>query len=56
MILKRNKEFNDKCQALKNRIQILKKEEEVYKNQLRYIKKREQQDRLIQNDKIKIKI
>ena len=56
MILKRNKEFNDKCQALKNRIQILKKEEEVYKNQLRYIKKREQQDRLIHNDKIKIKI
>ena len=56
MIQKRNKEFNNKCRTLKNRIQILKKEEENYKNQLKYIKKREEQDRLIQNDKIKIKI
>ena len=55
-IQKRNKEFDHKCQALKNRIQILKKEEENYRNQLKYIKKREEQDRLIQNDKIKIKI
>ena len=56
MIQKKNKEFNNKCAALKNRIQILKKEEENYRNQLKFIKKREEQDRLIQNDKIKIKI
>ena len=56
MIQKKNKEYNNKCFALKNRIQILKKEEEIYKNQLKNIKRKEQQDRQIQNDKIKIKI
>ena len=40
MIQKKNKEFNNKCSALKNRIQILKKEEENYRNQLKYIKKK----------------
>lgn len=56
MIQKKNKDINKKCYALRNRIQILKKEEEIYKNQLKNIKKKEQQDRIIQNDKIKIKI
>ena len=56
MIQKKNKEYDNKCIALKNRIQILKKEEEIYKNQLKNIKRKEQQDRQIQNDKIKIKI
>ena len=56
MIQKKNKEFDNKCNALRNRIQILKKEEEIYKNQLKYIKKKEEQDRIIQNDKIKMKI
>ena len=45
-----------KCNALKNRILILKQEEEIYKKQLRYIKKREEMDRIIQNDKIRTKI
>ena len=56
MIQKKNKDINKKCYALRNCIQILKKEEELYKNQLKNIKKKEQQDRIIQNDKIKIKI
>lgn len=55
MIQKKNKDINKKCYALRNRIQILKKEEEIYKKQLRNIKRKEQQDRIIQNDKIKIK-
>ncbi len=55
MIQKKNKDINKKCYALRNRIQILKKEEEIYKKQLRNIKRKEQQDRIMQNDKIKIK-
>jgi hypothetical protein len=41
---------------LRNRIQNLKKEEEIYKNQLKNMKKKEKQERMIQNDKVKIKI
>ena len=56
MIQKKNKDINRKCYALRNRIEILKKEEEIYKKQLKNIKKKEQQDRIIQNDKTKIKM
>lgn len=56
LIKKKNREFDIKCNALRNRIQNLKKEEEIYKNQLKNMKKKEIQERMIQNDKVKIKI
>ena len=56
LIKKKNREFDIKCKALRNRIQNLKKEVEIYKNQLKNMKKKEIQERMIQNDKVKIKI
>ena len=40
LIKKKNREFDIKCNALRNRIQNLKKEEEIYKNQLKNMKKK----------------
>jgi hypothetical protein len=56
MVRKKNKDINDKCKALFNRINIIKKEEEIYKKQLKNIKKREKQDRIIQFQKNKMKL
>ena len=56
MIQKKNKEYDSKCNTLKNRIRVLKKEEQIYKKQLKNIKKREKQDKVIQDNKIKIKL
>ena len=52
---KKNKLFDDKYNALKNRIEILKREEQIYKNQLKNLKNKERKDNLIQFDKMKIK-
>ena len=35
MIQKKNKEYDSKCNTLKNRIRVLKKEEQIYKKQLK---------------------
>ena len=56
MVKKKNKDIDDKCKALVNRIHILKKEEEIYKKQLKNIKKREKQDQIIQSHKNKMKL
>lgn len=56
MVRKKNKDIDDKCKALVNRIHILKKEEEIYKKQLKNIKKREKQDKIIQVQKNKMKL
>jgi hypothetical protein len=50
-----NKEFEDKCLKLKNRIQRLKVEEEDYRKKLRNHIKREEQDKLIKDDKERLK-
>lgn len=52
---KRNKEIYEKYNALKNRIKILKREDQIYKNQLMNIKNKERKDKMIQFDKIKLK-
>lgn len=51
-----NKEFEDKCLKLKNRIQRLKIEEEDYKKKLRNHMKREEQDKIIKNDKERLRL
>lgn len=54
-VQKNNKEFDEKYNTLKNRIEILKREEEIYKNQLNNIKRKEEKEHMIQVDKMKIK-
>lgn len=51
-----NKEFDDRYTTLKNRIEILKREEKIYKNQLKIIKMKEQKEQRIQIDKIKLRL
>lgn len=51
-----NKEFEDKCLKLKNRIQRLKVEEEDYRKKLRNHMKREEQDKIIRNDKERLRL
>ena len=51
-----NKEFEDKYTTLRNRIEILKREDQIYKNQLNNIKRKERKEQMIQADKIKIKL
>ena len=54
-IEKNNKEFDYKYRALKHRIEILKREEEIYRNHLKSIKRKEQREHMVQIDKMKIK-
>ena len=51
-----NKEFEERCIKLKNRIQRLKDEEEDYRKRLRNHMRREEQDKLIKNEKEKLKL
>lgn len=51
-----NKEFEERCIKLKNRIQKLKTEEEDYKKKIKYYKKREEQDQQIKNEKERLKL
>ena len=51
-----NKEFEERCIKLKNRIQRLKTEEEGYRNKLRNYRRKEEQDKLIKSEKERLKI
>ena len=51
-----NKEFEERCIKLKNRIQRLKTEEEGYRNKLRNYRRREEQDKQIKSDKERLKL
>ena len=51
-----NKEFDERCIKIRNRIQKIKKEEEEYKKKMMNYRKREKQEKLIKDDKKKIKI
>ena len=51
-----NKEFDERCIKIKNRIQRIKNEEELYQKKMLNFKKKEKLDKLIKDDKIKIKI
>lgn len=51
-----NKEFEEKCIKLKNRIQRLKTEEEDCRKKLVNYRKREEQDKQIKNDKEKLRM
>jgi len=55
-IQKANKEFDNKYIILKNRIEIIKREEQIYKNQLKKIKKQEKKEQMVQIDKMKIRM
>ena len=51
-----NKEFEERLIKLKNRIQRLKTEEEDYNKKLKNFKRREEQDKLIKNEKERLKL
>ena len=51
-----NKEFEERCIRLRNRIQRLKTEEENYNKKLKNFKRREEQDKLIKNEKERLKL
>ena len=53
---KKNKEFDDRYMKLKSRINILQKEDAIYKQKLLNLQKRQFYDQLIQKDKIRLKI
>ena len=55
-IQKANKEFDDRYTTLKNRIEIIKREEQIYKNQLKNIKRQEAKEQMAQVDKIKLRM
>ena len=56
LMKKINKEFDEKCIKIRNRIQRLKKEEEECLRQRINYKKKEKHDKLIREDKKKLKI
>ena len=51
-----NKEFDEKCIKIRNRIQRIKNEEEMYQKKMLNYKKKEKMDKLIKDDKKKLKI
>jgi hypothetical protein len=55
-IQKANKEFDDRYTTLKNRIEIIKREEQIYKNQLKNLKRQEAKEQMAQIDKIKLRL
>ena len=48
-------DLDERYNTLKNRIEIIKREEQAYKTQLKNIKKKERKEQMIQVDKMKIK-
>jgi hypothetical protein len=48
-------DLGERYNTLKNRIEIIKREEQAYKTQLKNIKKKERKEQMIQVDKMKIK-
>ena len=55
-IEKANKDFDKRYTTLKNRIAIIKREEEIYKNQLKNLKRQEHKEQMVQVDKMKIRM
>ena len=51
-----NKEFDERCLKIRNRIQRIRKEEENYQKQMINFKKKEIHDKLIKDDKKKLKL
>ena len=56
LMKKINKEFDERCIKLRNRIQRIKNEEENYKKKMINFRKKEIHDKLIKDDKKKIKL
>ena len=56
LMKKINKEFDERCLKIRNRIQRIKKEEENYQKQMINYKRREIHDKLIKDDKKKLKL
>ena len=54
-VKKKNKEFDDRYMKLKSRIQILQKEDAIYKRKLLNLQKRKLYDQMIQKDKMRLK-
>ena len=56
LMKKINKEFDERCLKIRNRIQRIKNEEKIYEKQMINFRKKEIQDKLIKEDKKKLKI
>ena len=56
LMKKINKEFDERCIKIRNRIQRIKKEEENYQRKIINHRKKEMQDKLIKDDKKKMRI
>ena len=55
-IEKANKDFDKRYTTLKNRIAIINRDEEIYKNQLKNLKRHEHKEQMVQVDKMKIRM
>ena len=56
LMKKINKEFDERCIKIRNRIQRIKNEEENYQKKMINFKKKEKHDKLIKDDKRKLKL